>query len=340
MGLGRPIRHLITPGEPSWVFNGVKLVVARQIDLSVSVGKLRLKNPVIVASGTFGYGQEFEPFIDLSQLGAIIPKGISLNPMPGNPPPRIFETTGGMLNSIGLQNPGLHVFIQEKLPYFKNIKTDLIINIFGKSQQEYVELSKRLTDLPGISGLEMNISCPNVHQGGIIFGTDPRMTYRLVSKVRRSTPYPLIVKLSPNVTDITRIARSAEEGGADAVSLVNTFKALAINIHSKRPELGNIIGGLSGPAIKPIALRMVWEVFQAVRIPVIGMGGIMKSEDAIQFILAGACAVQIGTANLINPSTGIEVLQGIKHYLRENRIYAVKDLTGLCIKEKGASHPS
>jgi dihydroorotate dehydrogenase (NAD+) catalytic subunit len=303
--------------------------IAPPLDLSVYIGKLELKNPVIAASGTFGYGQEFENFMDLSQLGAIIPKGISLKPMPGNPPPRIFETNGGILNSIGLQNPGLQVFINEKLPYFKKIKTSLIINFFGKTQKEYVELSRRLDDLPGVSGLEMNISCPNVKQGGIIFGSDPRMTHRLVSEVRRSIKRPLIVKLSPNVTDITVIARSAEEGGADAVSLVNTFKAMAINIHSKKPELGNIIGGLSGPAIKPIALRMVWEVFQAVKIPLIGIGGIMKAEDAIEFILAGASAIQIGTANLINPNTGIEVINGIKQYLLQNGGNRVRELIGL-----------
>lgn len=209
----------------------MKMKKACHPDSSIHIGKLRLKNPVIVASGTFGYGREFDQFIDLSQLGAIIPKGISLNPMQGNPPPRIFETNGGILNSIGLQNPGLQVFVKEKLPYLKKIKTNLIINFFGKTQQEYVELSKRLDDLSGISGLEMNISCHNVQQGGIIFGTDPRMTYRLVSKVRKATRQPLIVKLSPNVTDITIMARSAEEGGADEVSLVNTFKALAININ-------------------------------------------------------------------------------------------------------------
>src|SRR4030042_1704689 len=247
---------------------GMMMKIAPPLDLSVYIGKLEFKNPVIAASGTFGYGQEFENFMDLSQLGAIIPKGISLKPMPGNPPPRIFETNGGILNSIGLHNPGRQVFINEKLPYFKKIKTNLIINFFGKTQKEYVELARRLDELPGVSGLEMNISCPNVKQGGIIFGSDPRMTHRLVSQVRRFIKRPLIVKLSPNVTDITVIARSAEEGGADAVSLVNTFKAMAINIHSKKPELANIIGGLSGPAIKPIALRMVWEVFQAVKIPV------------------------------------------------------------------------
>jgi len=303
--------------------------IAPPLDLSVCIGKLELKNPVIAASGTFGYGQEFENFIDLSQLGAIIPKGISLSPMQGNSPPRIFETNGGILNSIGLQNPGFQAFAKEKLPYLKKIKTNLIINFFGNTQKEYVQLARRLDDLPGVSGLEMNISCPNVKEGGIIFGSDHRMTYRLVSEVKKSIQRPLIVKLSPNVTDITVIARSAEEAGADAVSLVNTFRAIAINIYSKKPELGNIIGGLSGPAIKPIALRMVWEVFQAVKIPVIGIGGIMRAEDAIEFILAGASAIQIGTANLINPNTGIEVINGIKQYLLQNGVGRIRELIGL-----------
>jgi len=298
-------------------------------DLSVTIGKLKLKNPVMVASGTFGFGEEYEDFIELDRLGAIIPKGISLKPMAGNLPPRIFETEGGILNSIGLQNPGFHEFTKDKLPFLTRIRTHLIINFFGNTQEEYIELAGRFSEVPGISGLEMNISCPNVKQGGIVFCSDPRMTYRLVQAVRKSTPLPLIVKLSPNVTEIDSLAKIAEEGGADAVSLVNTFRAMAINIHSRKPELGNIIGGLSGPAIKPIALRMVWEVSQRVNIPVIGMGGIVKAEDAIEFILAGASAIQIGTANLVNPQTSIEVIQGIKKYLTDNKIYHVRRLIGL-----------
>jgi len=287
-----------------------------------------LKNPVIVSSGTFGFGEEFEDFFDLNHLGAIISKGISLTPMMGNPPPRIFETEGGIINSIGLQNPGFQAFIKNKLPYYRNLKTHLIINFFGKSQREYIELARRFDSVPGISGLEMNISCPNIKRGGIVFGTDPQMAYRLVQAVRKATTLTLIVKLSPNVTDIALMAKSVEEGGADAVSLVNTFRAMAINIHTRKPELGNIIGGLSGPAIKPIALRMVWEVNQAVHIPIIGMGGIMNAEDAIEFILVGASAIQIGTANLINPKTGIEVLQGIKKYLAQNKIDRIQELIG------------
>jgi dihydroorotate dehydrogenase (NAD+) catalytic subunit len=298
-------------------------------DLSVTIGKLKLKNPVMVASGTFGFGEEYQDFIELDRLGAIIPKGISLKPMVGNLPPRIFETEGGILNSIGLQNPGFHQFISDKLPFLTRIRTHLIINFFGNTQKEYIELAGRFNEVPGISGLEMNISCPNVKQGGVAFCSDPRMTYRLVQAVRKSTQLPLIVKLSPNVTEIDSLAKIAEEGGADAVSLVNTFKAMAINIRSRKPELGNIIGGLSGPAIKPIALRMVWEVSQRVKIPVIGMGGIVKAEDAIEFILAGASAIQIGTANLVNPQTSTEVIQGIKKYLTDNKIHHVRRLIGL-----------
>jgi dihydroorotate dehydrogenase (NAD+) catalytic subunit len=248
--------------------------------------------------------------------------------MAGNPPPRIFETEGGIINSIGLQNPGFREFIKNRLPYYKNLKTHLIINFFGNTEKEYVELAKRFDDTPGISALEMNISCPNIKRCGIVFGTDPKMAYRLVRAVRKATALTLIVKLSPNVTDIALMAESVEEGGADAVSLVNTFRAMAVNIRNRRPELGNIIGGLSGPAIKPIALRMVWEVGQAVNIPIIGIGGIMNAEDAIEFILAGASAIQIGTANLVNPKTGVEVISGIKKYLVQNKIERVQKLIG------------
>ena len=307
----------------------------RNPNLSVTIGKIRLKNPVIVASGTFGFGEEYKDFFNLNQLGAIIPKGISLNPMIGNRPPRIFETEGGIINSIGLQNPGFQNFISDKLPYLRKIKTHILINFFGNTQKEYADLARRFDEVPGVSGLEMNISCPNVKQGGILFCSEPRMTYRLVYAVRKSTKLPLIVKLSPNVTDIALMAKTSEEGGADAVSLVNTFKAMAINIHSRKPELGNVIGGLSGPAIKPIALRMVWEASHTIKIPIIGMGGIMRAEDAIEFILAGASAIQIGTANLVNPRTGIEVIDGIKKYLIENRINRVQKLIGLLRREMG-----
>ena len=308
---------------------GIKDSSIRNPDLSVKIGDIRLKNPVIVASGTFGFGEEYEDFFDLSRLGAIIPKGISLRPMAGNPPPRIFETEGGIINSIGLQNPGFQDFIKDKLPYYRRIKSHLIINFFGNTQKEYIELARCFDEVPDISGLEMNISCPNIRKGGIVFGSNPKMAFHLVNKVRKTTKLTLIVKLSPNVTDIALMAKSVEEGGADAVSLVNTFRAMAINIYSRKPELGNVVGGLSGPAIKPIALRMVWEASQAVKIPIIGMGGIMKAEDAIEFILVGASAVQIGSANLVNPRTAIEVIDGIEKYLIENQIKRVEKLTGL-----------
>jgi dihydroorotate dehydrogenase (NAD+) catalytic subunit len=297
-------------------------------DLTVRIGRMTLKNPVVVSSGTFGFGEEFEEFFDPGRLGAIVTKGISLKPMAGNPPPRIFETEGGIINSIGLQNLGFQEFVKKKLPYYRSLETHLIVNFFGNTQEEYVELARRFDGVVGISGLEMNISCPNVKRGGIVFGTDPRMAYRLVKAVRKSTALTFIVKLSPNVTNIASMAKSVEEGGADAVSLVNTFRAMAVNVHTKKPELANVIGGLSGPAIKPIALRMVWEVGQAVNIPIIGMGGIMNATDAIEFILVGASAVQIGTANLINPKTGIEVIHGIKRYLIQHRIDRIQELIG------------
>lgn len=296
-------------------------------DLSVKIGNMKLPNPVIVASGTFGFGEEYEDFFDLNRLGAIVPKGISLRPMAGNPPPRLFETEGGVLNSIGLQNPGVETFLKEKLPYFETIRTPLIVNFFGTTQREFVELAKRLGGCPRISGLEMNISCPNVERRGIVFSSDPKMTFRLVRAVRKATALPLIVKLSPNVTDVTAIAVSAEEAGADAVSMINTLRAMAVNIHARKAELGNVTGGLSGPAIKPIALRMVWEACQVLKIPVIGMGGIMRAEDAIEFLMVGASAIQIGTANLVNPGTAVEVLEGIRHYLVRNGLPRVPRLS-------------
>lgn len=302
-------------------------------DLSVKIGKIKLKNPVMVASGTFGFAEEYKEFFDLNQLGAIIPKGISLKPIIGNPPPRIFETESGLINSIGLQNPGFEVFVKEKLPYLKTLKTHIVLNIFGYTKKEYIELASRCNDLSGISALEINISCPNVEKGGIVFGTNPKMAFDLVKRIRKETKLTLIIKLSPNVGDIVLMGRNMEDAGADALSLVNTFRAMAIDIHSRKPQIGNIIGGLSGPAIKPIALRIVWEVSKAVKIPVIGIGGIMKSEDAIEFILAGASAIQIGTANLINPKTSIEVIEGIKKYLTQNKINSLRKIIGLSQKD-------
>ena len=296
--------------------------------LSVTIGKLKLKNPVMTASGTFGYGEEYSEFIDLNRLGAVVVKGLSLTPKEGNPPPRIIETPAGMLNAIGLQNIGVERFIQDKLPFLKRFHTPVIVNFFGDSVDEYAEAAKRLSAAEGVHGLEMNISCPNKQAGWCIFGTDPKVTFEAVSAVRKSTNLALIVKLSPNVTDIALMAKVAEDAGADAVSLINTLTGLAIDTKTRRPKLANITGGLSGPAVKPVAVRMVWEVYRAVKVPVIGMGGIMSSDDAVEFMLAGATAVAVGTANFINPRATIDILSGIEAYMRDNRVTDVKDLTG------------
>lgn len=298
------------------------------MNLSVTIGKLKLKNPVMTASGTFGYGEEYSEFIDLNRLGAVVVKGLSLKPKDGNPPPRIIETPGGMLNAIGLQNIGLESFIKDKLPFLRRFHTPVIVNFFGDSIDEYAEAAGRLSSVEGIHGLEMNISCPNKQAGWRIFGTDPKVTSEVVRAVRKSTGLPLIVKLSPNVTDIALMARVAQDAGADAVSLINTITGLAIDIKTRRPKLANITGGLSGPAVKPVAVRMVWEVYRAVKIPVIGMGGIMSSDDAVEFMLAGATAVAVGTANFINPMAAIDIIEGVEIYMRDNRVTDVKELTG------------
>jgi len=299
--------------------------------LKVEIAGIKLKNPVMTASGTFGYGEEFSPFIDLDKLGAMVLKGITLKPKRGNSPPRIIETPSGMLNAIGLQNVGLEVLIKEKLPYLKKFSTPVIINISGETIEEYVELAQRLGEVSkemGIAGLEVNISCPNVKKGGMAWGTDAKVTYKIMSNIRKTTTLPLIVKLTPNVTDIKTIAQAAEEAGADALSLINTLVGMAVDIDSRKPKLANISGGLSGPAVKPVALWMVWQVFQTVNIPIIGIGGIMKVEDALEFIIAGARAIEIGTANFVNTSVTIEIIEGIKKYLTENNIKDVNELVG------------
>jgi dihydroorotate dehydrogenase (NAD+) catalytic subunit len=299
--------------------------------LEVEVGGIRMKNPVMTASGTFGYGEEFSPFIDLDKLGAIVLKGITLKPKRGNPPPRIIETPSGILNAIGLQNVGVEVLINKKLPYLQKFTTPVIINIFGDTLEEYVELTRKLDNISqekGIAGLEINISCPNVQKGGIVWGTEAQLTYKVVNNIRKVTTLPLIVKLSPNVTDIKVIAVAAEEAGADVLSLINTLVGMAVDVRLRRPKLANISGGLSGPAVKPVALWMVWQVFQAVNIPIIGMGGIMKTQDALEFIIAGARAVSIGTANLVNPKAAIEIIKGIEAYLVENKIKDINELVG------------
>lgn len=298
------------------------------MNLSVTIGKLKLKNPVMTASGTFGYGEEYSEFIDLNRLGAVVVKGLSLRPKEGNPPPRIIETPGGMLNAIGLQNIGIESFVEDKLPFLRRFHTPVIVNFFGDSIDEYAEAAGRLSSVEGIHGLEMNISCPNKQAGWCIFGTDPKVTSEVVSAVRKSTGLPLIVKLSPNVTDIALMARVAQDAGADAVSLINTITGLAIDIKTRRPKLANITGGLSGPAVKPVAVRMVWEVYRSVKIPVIGMGGIMSSDDAVEFMLAGATAVAVGTANFINPMATINIIEGIEAYMGDHGVTDVKELTG------------
>lgn len=299
--------------------------------LEVEVGGIRMKNPVMTASGTFGYGEEFSPFIDLDKLGAIVLKGITLKPKRGNPPPRIIETPSGILNAIGLQNVGVEVLINKKLPYLQKFTTPVIINISGDTLEEYVELARKLDNISqekGIAGLEINISCPNVQKGGIVWGTEAQLTYKVVNNIRKVTTLPLIVKLSPNVTDIKVIAQAAEEAGADVLSLINTLVGMAVDVSLRRPKLANISGGLSGPAVKPVALWMVWQVFQTVNIPIIGMGGIMKAQDALEFIIAGARAVSIGTANLVNPKAAIEIIKGIEEYLVENKIEDINELVG------------
>ena len=305
--------------------------MTKQPRLEVEVGGIRMKNPVMTASGTFGYGEEFSPFIDLDKLGAIVLKGITLKPKRGNPPPRIIETSSGILNAIGLQNVGVEVLINKKLPYLQKFTTPVIINISGDTLEEYVELARKLDNISqerGIAGLEINISCPNVQKGGIIWGTEAQLTYKVVNNIRKVTTLPLIVKLSPNVTDIKVIAVAAEEAGADVLSLINTLVGMAVDISLRRPKLANISGGLSGPAVKPVALWMVWQVFQTVNIPIIGMGGIMKAQDALEFIIAGARAVSIGTANLVNPKAAIEIIKGIEEYLVENKIKDINELVG------------
>jgi dihydroorotate dehydrogenase (NAD+) catalytic subunit len=298
------------------------------MDLTVSIGNLKLKNPVMTASGTFGYGEEYSEFVDLNRLGAIVVKGISLKPLKGNPPPRICETPSGMLNSIGLQNVGLKKFLKEKLPYLGRFNTPVIVNILANTIQGYVRLSGALDD-SGVEGIELNVSCPNVKRGGISFGTDKKTLARLISKVRQSIKRAvLITKLSPNVSNIHEFSKIAEDSGSDAISLINTIPGMAVDIETRRPKLANITGGLSGPAIKPVAVRMVWESYNAVKIPIIGMGGIMNVEDAIEFLLAGATAVAIGTANFLNPRSTLNIIEGIVEYLNRKGIEDVREIIG------------
>lgn len=303
-------------------------IMKKRPDISVDIGGIELKNPVMTASGTFGYAKEFEDLVDLNRLGAIIVKGLSLEPSKGNKPPRIVETPCGLLNAIGLENIGIKAFVKDKLPFLKNFSTPIFLNIYGKSIEEYAELAAYIDDIEEISGIEVNISCPNVKEGGIAFGVDPQSAQSVVSAVRNRTSKPLMVKLTPNVTDITEIARKVEAAGADSISLINTITGMAIDAETRRPKLANITGGLSGPAIKPIALRMVWQVAQSVKVPVIGIGGIVTAEDALEFLIAGAVAVQVGTANFINTHATIDIIEGIEAFLAQNKIDKVTDIIG------------
>lgn len=297
-------------------------------NLTVDIGGINLKNPVMPASGTFGYGEEYAPYLDLNNLGAIITKGLSLKPKAGNPTPRIAETVSGMLNAIGLQNVGVDAFIRHKLPFLREINTPVIANFFGNTLEEYGEVAKRLSDIPELAGAELNISCPNVKQGGIVFGTDPKAAFEAVSIVRKNLSKPLMVKLTPNVTDITVIARAVEDAGADSISCINTITGMAVDIRSRKPRLANRTGGLSGPAIRPIAVRMVHQVVQAVKIPVIGVGGIVRAEDALEFLIVGAKAVQVGTSNFVDPGAMQTIIDGIEQFCRDEGIDDINELIG------------
>jgi len=298
------------------------------VDLSVQVGSLRLKNPIMSASGCFGYGLEYAEAVDLSTLGAVVVKGLFLNERQGHPPPRIVETPAGMLNAIGLQGIGVHRFVREKMPELRRAGATVVVNVCGTTVDEYVEVSRILSDTEGVAAIELNISCPNIKEGGITFGCDLANTGTVVSAVRRATTLPLIPKLTPNVTSVASFAKAAEDAGADAVSLVNTFLAMAIDVETRRPKLSNVMGGLSGPAIRPIAVRMVYECAQRVKIPVIGMGGIACAADALEFLIAGATAVQVGTANFVDPFIWSKLEAGIRDYLARHGIERVADLVG------------
>lgn len=300
------------------------------MNLSVDIAEVTMKNPVTTGSGTFGSGEEFSEFVDLSKLGAVTTKGVANVPWPGNPTPRVAEVYGGMLNAIGLQNPGINVFVERDVPYLKKAGATIIVNVCGKSEKDYVEVVERLSDEP-VDLLEINVSCPNVKEGGIAFGQDPKALYEITKAVKAKAKQPIIMKLSPNVTDITEMAKAAVDAGSDALSLINTLTGMKIDIERRDFVLANKTGGMSGPAIKPVAVRMVYQVANAVDVPIIGMGGIATAEDALEFIMAGATAVSVGTANFINPATTLEVVDGIKAYMERHQINDINELIG-CVK--------
>ncbi|MQL53438.1 dihydroorotate dehydrogenase [Desulfofundulus thermobenzoicus] len=297
-------------------------------NLAVNLAGIPMKNPVTTASGTFGFGPEYAPFVDLHRLGAIVVKGTTLLPRPGNPTPRIVETPAGILNAIGLQNPGVEHFVRVAMPYLRQFDLPVIVNIAGDTVEDYAALAGRLDRVPGVAGLEVNISCPNVKKGGMAFGVDPESAAAVVRAVKGATGLPVIVKLSPNVTSIVRMAEGVMEAGADALSMINTLLGMAIDIRRRRPVLGSGMGGLSGPAIRPVAVRMVWEVYRAFKVPIIGMGGIVTAEDALEFIMAGATAVAVGTANFINPRATMDVLEGIERFMAEEGVKSIGELVG------------
>jgi len=297
-------------------------------DLSVKIGALTLKNPVMTASGTFGYGREYEKLIDVNVLGAIIVKGLSLKPCEGNPPPRIVETPAGMLNAIGLANIGVEAFLKDKLPWLQKLKTEVVVNIWGHTLSEYGDVAGALKGVDGVSALEVNISCPNIEHGGLAFGTDPDTSARVTEEVIKNTDKPVFVKLSPNVTDIRPIASAVEKAGADGITLINTLRGMTIDIDRRRPILANITGGLSGPAIKPVALYLVHQVVQTVNIPVIGLGGIINYRDALEFLIVGATAIQIGTASFVNPRASIEIIAGLENHCQEKGLDRIDQLIG------------
>ncbi|MDT8441033.1 MAG: dihydroorotate dehydrogenase [Desulfuromonadales bacterium] len=301
---------------------------SKRPNLAVEIAGIRLRNPVMPASGTFGYGEEYAPFLDLEQIGAVVTKGLSLKPKAGNPTPRIAETISGMLNAIGLQNVGVDAFIKHKLPFLRTINTPVIVNFFGNTLEEYGEVASRLDEIPELAGVELNISCPNVKQGGIVFGTDPKAAAEVVALVRKRLSKPLIVKLTPNVTDISVVARAVEEAGADALCCINTLTGMSVDVHTRRPRLANRTGGLSGPAIRPVAVRMVHQVVQTVSIPVIGVGGIIRPMDALEFLIVGAKAVQVGTANFVDPAAMLSIIDGIEAFLVAEGLADINELIG------------
>jgi dihydroorotate dehydrogenase (NAD+) catalytic subunit len=298
------------------------------VNLSVQIGKLTIQNPVTVASGTFGYAVEYSRLVHLSQLGAVTVKGIRLNPVRGNPTPRTAEAASGMLNAIGLQGPGADGFIKKYWPFLKELKVPTIINIWGTTVEEYAEVARRFDALGGVGALELNVSCPNIKEGGAQFGTDLKLLAQVVAACRKATTLPLITKMSPNVVSIAPFAKAAEDAGSDALAITNSYPAMAIDIETRKPKLANITGGLTGPAIKPIAIKLIWEAAQAVKIPIIGMGGIQNADDAIEFLMAGATAVAVGTANFYEPQTPLQVIAGIREFMERKKISDVREITG------------